>query len=390
MTTELKQLIADNSQKFETVFGHAPTLNSAAPGRINVIGEHTDYNLGLSMPAAINRWVIISFSYRNDNQCVIQAESFGTRMQYEIGSTYSPAESWTKYIWGALDIFQKTGNVLSQGFNAYVWGNVPLGAGVSSSATLEVAFMNLLRHAYKGDFDDVTLVKYCQKIEHEYVGVKSGLLDQYASKLSKAGKLMILDFQSLTHEYVDADMGEWCWVLAHTKVKRELAGSKYSERVQETQQALIELSEKQPHIKGFRDITLADVALLSHPVIKNRIAHFVNENERVHRLAAAFKAKNMPQVGAILIEGHESLSKMYEVSCPELDFYIETAKNVPGWAGGRMMGGGFGGCTINLVKKQNVDDFKKNVLPAYEAKFGIKGEIYVFDAVEGAQVYGAQ
>lgn len=381
---ELAALKQEINAKFQSTFNQKPEFVSAAPGRINVIGEHTDYNFGLSMPAAINRWVIVSMAFRNDNIIKFASESFGTDMEYHIGKPFTPTESWMKYILGALEIFQKS-TAITKGFNAYIWGNVPLGSGVSSSAAIEVATMNLLRTAYHSNMEDVTLVKNCQKIEHEYLGVKSGLLDQYASLFSKAGKLMILDFQSLTHEYADADMGEWCWVLANTKVKRELAGSKYSERVAETQAGLALLQKLSPNIKGFRDITIGDVELLLDPIVKKRIRHFVLENQRVHDTAAAFKTGDMKTVGRLLLDGHHSLQSDYEVSCAELDFLVETATKIDGWAGGRMMGGGFGGCTINLLKKTSLETFKTTILDAYKAKFNIESEIYAFDAVEGAK-----
>ncbi len=382
--TQLTKLKQDINAKFSARFNRTPEFISAAPGRINIIGEHTDYNFGLSMPAAINRWVIISMAFRDDNTINIASESFGTDMKYVLGQPFTPTESWMKYMQGAIEIFQRADKI-TKGFDAYIWGNVPLGAGVSSSAAIEVAMMNLLRTAYKSTLDDITLVKNCQKVENEYLLLKSGLLDQYASHFSKEGKLMILDFQSLTHEYADAEMDDWCWVLANSKVKRELAGSKYSERVVETQTALEKMRELNPKIKGFRDITLTDTKLLDEPLIKKRIKHFITENQRVYDVASAFKKKDMTLVGKLMIESHNSLQNDYEVSCPELDFLVETGKKIEGWAGGRMMGGGFGGCTINLIKKNTVETFSAQILREYKAKFNIESEIYAFDAVDGAK-----
>ena len=385
MSKELESLKKSIKEKFNAKFDQKPELLSVAPGRINVIGEHTDYNLGLSMPAAINRWVIIGFAFRTDNMVKIASESFNTQMEFKLGEEFTPTESWMKYVHGALEIFQRTDKI-TKGFNAYVWGNVPLGSGVSSSAAIEVAMMGLLRKAFNAKFDDVTLVKNCQKIEHEFLGVKSGLLDQYASQLSKAGKLMSLDFKSLTHTYFEAELGEYCWVLVNTKVKRELAGSKYSERVAETQTALEELKKLNPKIKDFRDIKLADVALLEDPIIKKRIKHFVTENQRVLDTAEAFSKNNIKKVGRLLIDSHYSLKDDYEVSCPELDFLVDTAANFEGFLGGRMMGGGFGGCTINLVKKNLLKPFADYVMPLYKKPFNIESEVYAFDMVDGATV----
>lgn len=385
MSTELFSIKKDIYRKFVSEFNTIPVLISSAPGRINVIGEHTDYNLGFSMPAAINRWVVIAFGFRNDNLIKIASESFNNVMEYTIGKPFVPTESWMKYIFGALEIFERT-NKITKGFDAYIWGNVPLGSGVSSSAALEVAMMGLLRKAYSAHFDDIVLVKNCQKIEHEYLGVKSGLLDQYASQMSKAGQLIALDFQNLTHTYFDAKIGDYAWVLVNTKVKRELAGSKFSERVEQTQTALNEIASKNQAIQHFRDITINDIAFVSDLILRNRIKHYVLENQRVIAVREAFKENDLKRVGTLLLESHHSLSDDYEVSCPELDFLVEKSKNFDGFLGGRMMGGGFGGCTINLIKKANIEAFKAYILPLYLSKFNIEGEVYAFDMVDGARV----
>jgi galactokinase len=380
---DLENLKEELNKRFNDKYNQTAQFVSAAPGRINIIGEHTDYNFGLSMPAAINKWVIISMAFRNDKEVHIYSESFGSEMVYHLGQEFIEKESWTKYLHGALEIFQKTDKI-TQGFNAIVWGNIPLGAGVSSSAAIEVAMMNLLRKAFKSSMVDISLVKNCQKIEHIYLKVKSGLLDQYASLFSKQGKIMVLDFKSLTHQYVEAEMGDWCWVLANTKIKRELAGSKYSERVVETQTGLNQLTNLNTEIEGFRQITIKDLDLLTDPIIKRRIKHLVLENQRVYDTAEAFKQKDLEKVGKLLLESHYSLKNDYEVSCPELDFLVETGKKVEGWLGGRMMGGGFGGCTINLLRKDSVQKFKEIILENYKSKFGIESEIFVFETVNGA------
>lgn len=381
---ELRSLKETINQKFKQKFNRNAEFVSAAPGRINIIGEHTDYNFGLSMPAAINRWVIISAAFRNDNQIRIASESFNSEMSYEPGKTFNPEESWQKYIFGALEIFQRTDKI-TKGFDAFIWGNVPLGSGVSSSAAIEVAIMNLLRVAFSSTIDDLNLVKNCQKIEHEYLGVKSGLLDQYASQFSKEGKLMILDFQKLSHEYADGEMGEWCWVLANTKVKRELAGSKYSERVEETKKALEIIQKADASVKHFRDVEAKHLNHITDPILKKRLKHFVEEDQRVFDTVSEFKKKNMKGVGELLLASHYSLQNDYEVSCPELDFLVEEAKKFEGCAGGRMMGGGFGGCTINLLKKDKLNEFTNAMSKAYKTKFNIDTEIYAFDSVDGAK-----
>jgi galactokinase len=386
MTAELQKYIENTSQYFEEKFGAGPVLVAYAPGRINIIGEHTDYNFGLSMPTAINRWVIVCLRPRQDKVISIISQNYHEKMEYTLGEAFAPTASWQKYTYGCLSVFGGQ-YPLRQGFEAVIWGNVPIGSGVSSSAAMEVALMNALRAYYEADMDDLALVKLCQRVEHEYLKVNSGLLDQYASQFSRLGKLMILDFNQLSAEYVDADMKDWTWILADSKVKRELAGSKYSERVQETAQALQEIKSKNARVNGFRDITLADVGLVSDPVAQKRIKHLVLENQRVLEAAEALRQKDFEQLGRLLTASHFSLRDDYQVSCPELDFLVDTALQMPYCAGSRMMGGGFGGCTISLVRKDSVQKFNAFMTDEYAAEYDIVTEINNYQLVDGAGSY---
>ncbi len=386
MHTDLQKYIESTSTYFEEKFGGKPTLVAYAPGRINIIGEHTDYNFGLSMPAAINRWVIVCLRPRPDKVISIISQNYHDKLEYTLGEEFTPDQSWQKYTYGSITIF---GNQfqLDNGFDAVIWGNVPIGSGVSSSAAMEVALMNALRAAYKADIDDLALVKLCQRVEHEYLKVNSGLLDQYASQFSRVGKLMILDFNQLGSEYVDADMKDWSWILTDSKVKRELAGSKYSERVQETADALKEIQSKKPEVKGFRDIKQEDLSLVSDPVKQKRIKHLITENQRVLDAAEALRIQNFEGLGKLLNESHFSLRDDYEVSCAELDFLVDTALQLPYCAGSRMMGGGFGGCTISLVRKDSVIKFSNFMTDEYAREFDIVTEINNYQLVDGAGSY---
>jgi galactokinase len=255
---------------------------------------------------------------------------------------------------------------------------------------MEVALMNALRAVYAPEMDDLTLVKMCQRVEHEYLKVKSGLLDQYASQFSREGKLMVLDFNQLRSDYVDADMKDWTWILADTRVKRELAGSKYSERVRETADALQEVKSKNPEVQGFRDLTEQHLDLIADPVQQKRIRHLVLENQRVLQAAEALGHKNFEELGRLLTASHFSLRDDYEVSSPELDFLVEAALQLPYCAGSRMMGGGFGGCTINLVRKDSVHKFSNFLTDEYAREYDIVTEINNYQLVDGAGVSGAE
>jgi len=386
MNTELQKYIESTSSYFEEKYSSTPTLVAYAPGRINIIGEHTDYNLGLSMPAAINRWVIVCLRLRSDQRISVISQNYHNKLEYELGQPFEPAASWEKYTYGSITIF---GNQypINQGFDAVIWGNVPIGSGVSSSAAMEVALMNALRAAFAPDLDDLALVKLCQRVEHEYLKVNSGLLDQYASQFSRVGKLMILDFNQLSSEYVDADMKDWTWILADSKVKRELAGSKYSERVRETAAALEEIKNKESGVQGFRDITEEHLALISDPIQQKRIRHLVLENQRVLAAAEALSQKNFEELGKLITASHFSLRDDYEVSCPELDFLVDSATQLPYCAGSRMMGGGFGGCTISLVRKDSVLKFGNFLTDEYAREYDIVTEINNYQLVDGAGSY---
>jgi len=386
MNTDLQKYIDTTSHYFQEKYGVAPSLVVYAPGRINIIGEHTDYNFGLAMPAAINRWVVVCLRPRPDQVISVTSQNYHDTMEFTLGTAFEPSKSWQKYTYGSITIFGGQFPI-QKGFDAVIWGNVPIGSGVSSSAAMEVALMNALRAAYQADMDDLALVKLCQRVEHEYLKVNSGLLDQYASQFSRVGKLMILDFNALRSEYVDADMKDWTWILADTKVKRELAGSKYSERVQETANALKEIQQKNPAVKGFRDITVEDTGSISDANQQKRIQHLVSENLRVQEAAKALQEQNFTALGNILTASHVSLRDDYEVSCPELDFLVDAALQLPYCVGSRMMGGGFGGCTISLVRKDSVLKFSNFLTDEYAREYDIVTEISNYQLVDGAGSY---
>lgn len=381
----LEALIASNKQSFAKHFAGEPAFVVYAPGRINIIGEHTDYNQGLSMPCAINRWVTVSLAANDSKQVKIISTDFEGEMNFVLGETYEPKNSWEKYIYGCILLFSASVKIPT-GFSVVISGNVPIGSGVSSSAALEVAFMNALNHFAKASMDDLSLIKLCQQVEHQYLGVKSGLLDQYASQFSVAGKVMLLDFQKLSHQYVPASTNGYVWVLCDTKVKRTLAGSKYSERVEETQSALAALKEKDAAIKGFRDIEEKHLPLIEDKIQRKRMKHYVSENKRTEMAMKAFENRDMNALGKLLTASHQSLKHDYEVSCDELDFLADEALQTGYCIGSRMMGGGFGGCTINLVGKSDTAAFSYHISKTYKKKFNIDTEINIYQSVNGAGV----
>jgi galactokinase len=386
----LEQLVEINHQSFERHFHVLPTLVAYAPGRINIIGEHTDYNKGLAMPCAINRWVTVSISQRiDDDQVHVVSIDFDGKMIFDLNTSYDPKTLWEQYIYGSIELF-KQAHGIPFGFNAMISGNVPIGAGVSSSAALEVAFVNALNELYKTKLDGLAIIKLCQQVEHQYLHVKSGLLDQYASQFSKEENVLILDFKSLSHTYIHAKIKDYVWVLCDSNIKRTLAGSKYSERVKETETALASLNKQIPGIQEFRDVEMDHLALLEDVTQQKRMRHYLTENSRVKAVVQALAVNDVLSFGKLLTASHQSLRDDYEVSCKELDYLVTLALDTDYCVGSRMMGGGFGGCTINLVKENHIDEFCKVIHNSYFNKFSIEPIINIYQTVNGAGVFPVQ
>ncbi|HSZ26301.1 MAG TPA: galactokinase [Cytophagaceae bacterium] len=380
---ELKEMIEQNAMHFEKEFGHQPFLTGVAPGRINIIGEHTDYNEGLSLATAINRWVLVSIRRRDDSTVVVKSGNYNSTYRFEVGQQTLDETMWHKILNGITSIM-KNNYGIKNGFEAYIWGNVPLGSGVSSSAAIEIALLNSLRALYQLDFSDTQLVLYSQETEHTYLKVQSGLLDQYTSQFSVGNKFILLDFQSITHRYIPANLMGYQWVLVNTMVKRELSGSKYSERVEETKKAFLLIQGKYSNVKHFRDLEQQHTEVLEDLVLRRRMLHYIQENRRVTNFVNAILQNDLINAGNYLSASHKSLKENYEVSCEELDFLQENALAIKGCIGSRMMGGGFGGCTINLVKDQNIENFKLQISSKYVSKFGIAPEVNIYKSASGA------
>lgn len=378
----LQALIRKNEQAFGTRFGSRPALTAFAPGRINIVGEHTDYNNGLAMPAAIDRWILVSSYPRRDLICHIHSTDFNSSMHFKLGEEFVPSETWQQYVFGAISIVHDKFQ-LPNGLNAVIRGNIPIGSGLASSGALEVALMNAIRFLFQLGFNDLELIKLCQRVEHEYLHLQSGLLDQFASQFSRSGQLMVLDFDSLTADYFDANTPDSSWVIVDSGIKRELAHSKYMERVRECREGLVRLQNSGLSITRFRDITQDHLKHLdgeSH----RRINHYVSENARVLAAKESILQGDPAQLGQLITASHKSLQTDYDVSCDELDFLVETALNQSGCMGARMMGGGFGGCTLNLVTHDSIEAFTSLVHQHYKDRYSRDASMYHFNLVDGA------
>jgi len=392
----LARLVAEQRDAFRRRFSRHPAVTASAPGRINVIGEHTDYNLGLALPGAIDRWVVVTLALRDDGLMRVHSEAFDETVEIPLAQPPATVRGWHVIPLGAGRLLapaagapQEQGAAVRRdgGFDALIGGNVPRGAGVSSSAAVEMALLNALRGAWTVAADDLELVLTAQRIEHEYLGAPTGLMDQYTSQFGRAGNLMLIDFDAVTHELVTARLDGWVWLLLDSKVRHDLAESGYGERVEQMRAALDTVAAADDRVHGFRDLDEAHVGAIGDPLLRRRALHYVRENERVRAAAVAATAGKTTVLGELLCASHASLRDDYEVSCAELDLLAELAAGADGCVGARMMGGGFGGCTINLVRAAAAGDVVAQVSGGFARRFGYAPDAAVYRLVDGARVH---
>ena len=360
-----------------------------SPGRINLIGEHTDYNEGFVLPAAIDKAAYIAISLRDDDEIQLMAydlkETFSTTISdiRPIGDI-----SWPNFMLGAAAQFLEKG-IAIKGFNAILASDVPIGAGLSSSAAIECATTYALNELLQTGLDRLTMVQMSQKAEHEYAGVKCGIMDQFASMFGKEDHVLRLDCRSLAYEYFPLKMDGLKIVLMDTNVKHSLASSEYNVRREQCEEGVALIQQKHPSIKSLRD---ADMIMLNdcidpNTLVYSRCKYIVEEKQRLLDGCVALEAGDIAAFGKKMFDTHHGLSKEYEVSCPELDFLVEQVKDDPSVLGARMMGGGFGGCTINLVKEEAVNDLIERITPQYKAAMQLDMKSYVIALENGTSVF---
>ena len=371
---------------FRARFGGAANIYRA-PGRVNLIGEHTDYNDGFVLPAAIEFYCAAAVAPRRDRKLVIHSENFNETVEETIDALSPLAKKhWANYPLGVAWALRQAGKTLT-GANIYLTGDVPLGAGLSSSAAVEVAAGFALLNESGQLVDRKELALLCQKAENEFVGAHVGIMDQFVSCYGRASNALLLDCRSLDHKYVKlpADVQ---LVICNTMVKHELASGEYNARRAECEEGVRILRIVLPQIRALRDVTLAQLEEhlgILPPKVIARCRHVITENARVESAVEAFHRGDSKALGPLMADSHRSLRDDYEVSCKELDIMVEIAAVQPGLIGARMTGGGFGGCTINLVEAAAVVNFKRNVAAEYSLRTGLTPEIYVSPASEGAQ-----
>ena len=377
------------TQRFVQLFGGAPRIYQA-PGRVNLIGEHTDYNDGFVMPAAIGFDTQSAVASRPDRKLVVYSENYSEQVEFDLDHLPpAPAGHWSDYVVGVVRMLVQSGKKLG-GANLLVDGNVPQGAGLSSSASIEVAvgyaLLDLADQAdTQANIDRTKLALLCQRAENEFVGARCGIMDQFVASHGKRGHALLLDCRSLEYRPLPLP-DDAAFAICNTMVKHSIAKGRYNQRRSECEAGVRILSQHLPNTRALRDVTPEHLESYGHELpetIMRRCRHVVNENARVLEAAAALECGDLHAFGKLMLESHRSLRDDFEVSCSELDLMVKLAEPMEGVYGTRMTGGGFGGCTIALVEAACVEAFKRTVQEGYERSTGCKPEIYVCSAADG-------
>ncbi len=371
---------------FELRFGYAPLL-VRAPGRVNLIGEHTDYNGGFVLPAAVDKEMSFAVGLNGGAHIRLVAHDLGDEtVVLASAADISPGPvHWANYLLGVANEFQRRG-VAVPGFDCVLAGTVPMGAGMSSSAAVECGLAFALNELLHTGFDRLELARIAQLAEQTYAGVQCGILDQFASLFGRAGQVVRLDCRSLDYQYFPFDTTACRIVLVNSGVKHSLASTEYNTRRQECERGVAVLRQQYEAIVSLRDATLEQLEAVRaglDATVYRRCAYVIQENARVEAACRHLEAGDLAAFGQQMYASHVGLRDDYEVSCVELDALVEAARAVPGVLGARMMGGGFGGCTINLVVPEQVENFIAQVSDAYEQQFGRRPETYQTTIVDG-------
>jgi galactokinase len=380
--------LVDVTQKFEERY-HTKPLVVRSPGRINLIGEHTDYNGGFVMPAAINYDTVFAIAPSGDGKSEVYSLMYDEVWEMNIDDPV-PVEkpAWANYLLGVVKQFRMRGLSINP-FRCVFGGDVPLGAGLSSSASVECGFAFALNELNAHNLPRQTMVDMAQWAEHNFAGVKCGIMDQFACMMGRKGHVIVLDCRSLEFEYSPLNLQQYEIVLCDTRVKHSLVDSEYNSRRNECEGGVAILSKHYPGVTSLRDVS--EDMVVKHKAempgkMFDRCLYVVQEIRRVREASGDLKANRLKEFGRKMYETHDGLSRMYQVSCPELDFLVDQARSFTGVIGSRMMGGGFGGCTINIVSGELVDDFIRTAGLAYREQFKHEMAAYVVRTEDGTRL----
>jgi galactokinase len=384
-----KKLIQTTTDHFLSHFQKAPEAIFLSPGRINLIGEHVDYNDGFVMPAAINKYICFAVSKTNDAAITLVALDLNETYQFKLTDELKPVNTlWVNYILGVFHQLKNHG--LSQGCQLVFSSTIPMGAGLSSSAALECGVAYAMNKMFDLHLSKQEIALIGQKSEHTFVGVNCGIMDQFASVFGKKNSVIKLDCNTLDYEYYRADFKKYALLLLDSNVKHTHLTSGYNDRRREVEEGLAIIKQRFPEVKTFRDCTEKMVIELHDQLGETRFkrCHFVvNEIQRVGDAAVALKNSDFKKLGELMTQTHHGLSTLYEVSCPELDFLVEAVHKEESVLGARMMGGGFGGCIINLVEKDAEKELIEKITTAYFNAFGIELKAYTVNISKGTSQY---
>jgi len=376
-------------ETFCTLFGREPAIVVRAPGRVNLIGEHTDYNQGFVFPAALECEVRIAAALRTDQRVVLYSASFQQEDRFPLTSIQpSDTAPWSNYVRGVVREFQKLGHPLS-GFDAVISGDVPIGSGLSSSAALEVAAAMLLNELWHCIISKPEMAMLCQRAEHNFVGVQCGIMDQLISLLGKKDRALLIVCRDLTYREVPFQLDEYTMVICDSRASRELAGSAYNQRLEECRQGVAHLSRYYPGINSLRDVSWEQFAAVEPKlpdIIRKRCRHVITENARTLQAAEYLGTGQLQAFGKLMTDSHASLRDDYEVSSWYLDILVQAAMEGQECLGARLTGAGFGGCTVNIVRTRGLPVFKERVSFIYREQTGKAPVLYSSLACDGASV----
>ncbi len=373
--------------KFRDIFHEEPLL-IRSPGRVNLIGEHTDYNEGFVLPAAIDKEIILALRPSGKLKSSLYAADLNDYFEFQIDSIKKFDNGWPNYLLGVVNQLQKQSYKI-EGFNCVFGGDIPVGAGLSSSAAIEAGLAFALNEIFGLGIDKLNLVKMAQKAENEFVGVQCGIMDQFVNIFGAKNKALKLDCRSLVYEYYPFVLDDVSIVLCDTQVSHSLASSEYNIRRQQCERGVIALQKTNPNIRSLRDVTIE--MLESHKDIINPISYIrcfyvICENNRLIAACDDLKKGDLKAFGEKMYLTHTGLRDNYEVSCPELDFLVDLTLDIDDVLGSRMMGGGFGGCTINLIKQEDLDEIIKEIQIMYKFKWGGNLKVYVTNIEAGTSI----
>ena len=375
-------------KEFIDRFGKKPDYSFFCPGRVNLIGEHIDYNGGEVMPCAISRGTYLAISRNTEKLFRFQCLNFPETAELHLQSSYSKTgKQWFNYPLGVINYLLKDGHALS-GLDMLFYGDLPVGAGLSSSASIEVVTGYALNAIFDLGITKKDIAVFCKKVENEFIGVNCGIMDQFAVAMGKRNKAILLNCDSLEHEYIPFETGDFSLAVINTKKERTLVGSKYNERFAECGAALKALKTKL-NIQNLCELDLKTFELhrqlIKDVVLQKRAMHVISENERVGWAADALKANDLNEFGKLMYASHQSLKELYEVTGEELNTIVEFCKTYRNCIGARMTGAGFGGCAIALVQKNSFNDFAEKLSSYYSTVIGYRPEVFLSEAEEGVR-----